>query len=224
MARIKELVEEFKLVFTGRGGFIDTVLPPLLFLIVNAIFGFTAAMWASLGLGAALTFIRLIRKQSWTYALGGIGGAGLAVGLVLLFERSEVYFLPTLVSSAFTVIALLVSLLLKKALAAYSSHISRGWPIEWYWHERVYPAYKEVTVGWLLYSVVKLVFQVVFFMQGELSSLTWLNTLLGWPALVLVLAGSYVYGLKRLSALKGPSVEEFIAQKEPPWEGQQRGF
>ncbi len=61
MARIKELVEEFRLVFTGRGGFIDTVLPPLLFLIVNAIFGFTAAMWASLGLGAALTFIRLIR-------------------------------------------------------------------------------------------------------------------------------------------------------------------
>jgi hypothetical protein len=35
---------------------------------------------------------------------------------------------------------------------------------------------------------------------------------------------SYLYGTWRLRNLGGPSVEEFQAGEEPPWESQRRGF
>jgi hypothetical protein len=47
---------------------------------------------------------------------------------------------------------------------------------------------------------------------------------MGWPATILLLAVSYLYGTWRLRNLEGPSVEEFREETEPPWEGQQRGF
>ena len=224
MSRIKELVEEFRLVFSGRGSILDSVLPAIIFLVVNTVSGFQAAMWSSMIVGFILMVTRLITGQSWKYALGGIAGAGVAIGLVLILERSEAYFLPTLVSSGLTVFVLAGSLIFKRALAAYSSHITRGWELQWYWHEKVYPAYREVTLFWLLYSLGKLIFQIYFYIRGEIDTLTWLNTLLGWPALILILAGSYLFGLWRLKELHGPSVEEFMDNKQPPWQSQQRGF
>lgn len=51
-----------------------------------------------------------------------------------------------------------------------------------------------------------------------------LNLLTGWPAIVLLLIVTYVYGIWRLQNLGGPSVEEFKAGAPPPWQGQKKGF
>ena len=51
-----------------------------------------------------------------------------------------------------------------------------------------------------------------------------IQVLTGWPGTALILMLSYVYGIWRLKKLGGPSVLEFIDGKEPPWEGQKRGF
>jgi hypothetical protein len=51
-----------------------------------------------------------------------------------------------------------------------------------------------------------------------------LNILLGWPATILLLVVSYLYGTWRLQNLSGPSVEEFEQGAKPPWDGQRRGF
>ncbi|MBN1859682.1 hypothetical protein JW848_10850 [Candidatus Bipolaricaulota bacterium] len=48
--------------------------------------------------------------------------------------------------------------------------------------------------------------------------------MLGWPAIILLLAATYLYGLWRLRTLGGPSVEEFKAGAPEPWSGQQKGF
>ena len=41
--KARELLEEFRAV-TGKVGLLDTILPPILFLLLNGLAGFTAAM------------------------------------------------------------------------------------------------------------------------------------------------------------------------------------
>ena len=51
-----ELLEEIRTVFTGRNSFFDAILPPIIFLLINGLVGFQAAMWSALLLSAAMLF------------------------------------------------------------------------------------------------------------------------------------------------------------------------
>jgi hypothetical protein len=221
--KVRELLEEFRLVL-GKGGLLDAILPPVIFLIVNSIFGFQAAMWTTLGLAGVIAGLRLWRGQSLLYALGGIGSVGLAIGIVWFLGRAEGYFLPNLVSGALTLALSLISLILRRPLVAWTSFIARRWPMEWYWHPKVRPAYSEVTLVWTVFFAARLLWQYSLYLAQETSQLAFVNALTGWPALIVLLVFSYLYGVWRLQNLKGPSVEEFRKQTPPPWEGQKRGF
>jgi len=165
-----------------------------------------------------------LRHDPLRYALGGLAGVALASLVALGLSRGEGYFLPGMVSGAATSMACLASVLLCRPLAAWSSHLARRWPIEWYWHPKVRPAYSEVTLLWFSFFLVRFVIQVVLFLRGSTLALGTSNLVLGWPSIVLLLAASYLYGLRRLRALGGPSVEEFRDHTPPPWSSQTRGF
>jgi hypothetical protein len=220
----REISGEFRDVVLGRGGVVDAVLPPVLFVIVQALWGFQAAMWSALGLALALGVVRVVRGQNVLYALGGAGGVLLAIGLTRLLGGNENFFLPGLLTSALTIFLCFVSVIAKRPLVAWTSFIARRWPREWYWHPRVRPAYAEVTIIWGVYFALRFVAQFFFFQGGAVGRLAWLNLILGWPATVVLLIGSYIYGTWRLRALEGPSVDEFTSNAEPPWESQRRGF
>jgi hypothetical protein len=221
--KARELLEEFRAV-TGKVGLLDTILPPVLFLLLNGLAGFTAAMIGALGLSLVIAVLRLRRGQSLLYALAGLGSVGLAIAFALLLGRSEGFFLPGIVNGGLTVALALVSLLIRKPMVAWTSYLARRWPLEWYWHERVRPAYTEVTLAWLLYFAAKLFWQVSLFQGNAVDELALVNTLTGWPATIILLILSYLYGTWRLARLGGPSVEEFRNGVPAPWSGQRRGF
>jgi len=219
----RELLDEFQLVL-GTGSLLDAILPPVIFLLTSGLLGFQAAMWISLGLAVLIAGLRLWRGQSLLYALAGIGSVGLAILIVWLLGRAEGYFLPNLVSGGMTFALALVSLLIRRPFVAWTSFIARRWPLEWYWHPRVRPAYSEVTIIWALFFAARLLWQLSLFQERAADQLAFVNALLGWPALILLLVFSYLYGTWRLGNLSGPSVEEFKNQTPPPWQGQKRGF
>jgi hypothetical protein len=128
-------------------------------------------------------------------------------------------FLSDLLNSLIFVVLSFFSLIIGRPLVAYTSALARQWPLQWYWHPQIRPAYKEVTFFWLIYFSIKLVVQWRF-----INQLGVINFLLGWPSLIVLLVFSYLYGQKRLKDLQGPSVEEFKKQQKPPWKGQQKGF
>jgi len=107
--KARELLEEFRAV-AGKVGLLDTILPPILFLLLNRLAGFTAAMIGALGLSVLIALLRLRRGQSLLYALAGMGSVGLAIALALLLGRSEGFFLPGIVNGGLTVALALVSL------------------------------------------------------------------------------------------------------------------
>jgi hypothetical protein len=223
-SKVRELAEEFRLVFTGRSNLIDSIVPPVIFLIVNALLGFEYAMWSSLAIALLITVFRLSKRQPLRYALGGIGGVVLAILVAQLLGRAEGYFLPGIITGGLTVIGCLVSVIAGRPLVAWTSYIARRWPLDWYWHPKVRPAYNEVTLAWAVFFAIRLGLQWSLFQEQAAGLLGIIQVVTGWPATIALLVISYLYGTWRLRNLKGPSVEEFRADVEPPWTGQRRGF
>lgn len=224
MDKVREILEELRMVLSGRSSFLDSLLPPVFFVLLNAIWGMQVAIWASLGLAVVIAIYRLLRRQSLLYALGGAGAVALAAAVAYLLGRAEGFFLPTIVSGAFTVLLCLVSALIGRPVVAFTSFVARRWPLNWYWHPRVRPAYSEVTWMWVVFFGLRLLLQFNLFQEAEASLLGIVQFLTGWPATIVLLIASYLYGTWRLRNLGGPSVEEFRSGAEPPWSGQQRGF
>jgi predicted membrane protein len=224
MDKLSEILEELRLVLAGRSNILDSILPPLLFVLLNAIWGMQVAIWASLGLAVAIAILRLLKRQTLLYALGGAGGVALAAAIAYLLGRAEGFFLPTMISGGVTVLLCLVSVLVGRPLVAVTSFVARRWPLNWYWHPKVRPAYSEVTWLWVIFFGLRLLLQFNLFQDAATSLLGIVQLLTGWPATITLLIISYLYGTWRLRNLRGPSVEEFKSGAEPPWEGQQRGF
>ena len=217
-----EIWDELRSVLSGKT--IDALLPPILYAVVNAIFGLGTAVITALAAALILFFYRIMRKQAWTYALGGMLAVVLAAGLAWLTRNAASYFFPAMVGSGLLLVGSVLTVVIGKPLAAWASHLTRGWTLDWFWRRDVKPAYVEVTLLWVLFFGARLILQFLLFQRGDAATLAWANTLLGWPVTIIVLVLSYVYGIWRLRRLGGPGVDEFIEGVEPPWKGQTKGF
>lgn len=222
--RLRELTEEFRTVVVQRSNIVDAIIPPVAFLLLNAFVGLQVAMWGSLGIAIALTTLRLIMGRPVGYALGGLGATLLAILTAQVSSSAEGYFLPSLINDGLVILTCLLSVIVQRPLVALTSHLARQWPLEWYWHSKVRPAYSEVTLAWAIFFSLRLALKWFLFQAVEATILGILNVIMGWPATIVLLVLSYLYGTWRLQSLSGPSVDEFEKNADPPWEGQQRGF
>lgn len=222
MNKGKEVLEELTSVLSGKT--LDAIVPPLVFVIVNSMFGLTSAIIIALILSSTVGIYRLIRKQSGIYALGGSLGILLAGGFAFLADNASNYFLPGIITNAFVLLLSIVTLIIDKPLAAYASHLTRGWKLDWFWRKDVKPAYREVTIMWSLFFLIRTIIQVTLFLSDNVDALVWANTLLGLPVTIAVLILSYIYGIWRLRNLKGPGIDEYLENKTAPFRGQTRGF
>jgi hypothetical protein len=192
--------------------------------LVNNARGLETAAISAVIFALLIGLIRLLRKETISYAFGGLAMVILAATLAFLTRDATNYFIPAIASSALLLTASLVSLLAGKPLAAWASHLTRGWPLDWFWRSDVKPAYLEVTWFWSLILLGRLAIQVLLYLAGDAARLAWANVLLGWPITIPILIFTYIYGLWRLRRLDGPGVDEYRENKEPPWQGQTRGF
>lgn len=222
---LRELADEFRLVLGKRAGILDAALPPLFFLIANLLFGLNLALLTAVLTALGFVFLRAFKRQPLGGALLGLGLSLLTAWLTSRSGRAQDAFLPDLANALLTTGGLALSILIKRPAVAFTSALTRGWPLGWYWHPRVRPAYAWVTGMWVVFFGVKTVVQYALFQRGDMFiQLSYFNFFSGWPALILLLAASYLSGQSILRRLHGPSVEEFRANLPPPWKGQTRGF
>ncbi len=223
-SKSRELLEELRTVFSGRNSFLDTILPPIIFLAINGLINFQAATWSALVLSVVIAIFRLLHKQSLLYALGGVFSVAIAIGIAWFLGKSEGFFLPGLISGSMTLLLTIASLVIRRPMVAWTSYLARRWPLDWYWHPLVRPAYSEVTFAWTIFFAARLFLQFSLFKNQNINSLAITNFITGWPATILLLIFSYLYGTWRLAQLRGPSVEEFRNDTPTPWKSQRRGF
>ena len=123
--RLGEIWEELQTVFSGGIRWVDSVLPALIFVILNTIVGFEVALWGSLGIALLFVGFRLLRRQPLRYAIGGLGGVVLAVIMARFVGGAEGYFLPGIVTGVFTSFLCLGSVLVRRPLVAWTSYFTR---------------------------------------------------------------------------------------------------
>lgn len=223
MDDIKEgLISDLKSIFFNKT--FDAVLPPLIFAFSNNFFGLQIGVLLAVFTAVINLIRRLLTKNNFLYSLGGLAGVLFASGFAYLTDNASNYFIPALSSSLFWLLTSGLSLLLGKPLAAWASHLSRGWPLNWFWRDDIKPAYREVTIFWFLFFALRLIIQLNLYFNNLVLNLAWFNLIFGWPAIISILILSYIYGVWRLRNLGGPGVEEFKEGKKPPWEGQKKGF
>ena len=221
---LRELIDEFEIVSSGKSRFVDTFIPPIIFLVLNRFGELDTALMGALVVSILLLSLRVIRKQSIKFSIGGIGGVLLAVLITMILGREESFFLPGIITGFIFMMISLISLIVKRPFMAWTSYFARRWPLDWYWHPKVRPAYNEVTTMWLAFFAIRLLIQADLFIRGSVEALGITQLLTGWPATLLLLVVSYWYGIWRLQQLEGPSVVEYKMGVEPPWVGQKRGF
>lgn len=218
----KDITDELKVFI--KGNTFDAVIPPLIFIFIQNSFALITAISISLTLAFMLFLYRIYGKQKWQYSIGGLIGVFIASGFAFIAGNAKDYFLPELISGLFFSLLSLLTLIIKKPLAAWTSHLTRGWKREWYWRSDIRPAYQEVTVFWTIFLFLRLLALTYVYLNGNTFSLFLSNLILGFPTTLLVLIITYIYGIWRLSKLKGPSIDEFTNLTPPPWKGQKKGF
>lgn len=187
----------------------DTVLPPLVFVTANAVLGLVVAALAALTLAAGAVLYRLWRRQRLMYALSGLGGVALAVGFALVSGTASGFFVPGILTSGLAGLAYLVSVFVRRPLVAVLSAAIYRWPLDWYWHPKVRPAYSEITLGWAALYLAKAALQVVLVRREAVGWLAAARIATGWPAFALLILVTYAYVNRRLAHLGGPSVDQW---------------
>ena len=224
MRTLREFGEEIRVLIVGRGHLADVLIPALAFPISNTLLGFQAAMWTSLATTVVIGAVRLFRGERLRYVLGGVAGIVGAVVIAELAGQGTAYFLPGMITGGLTTLACPTSVLAHRPLAALISFAARHWPLEWYLHPRVRPAYNEVTLIWGVLLAIRLAIYCIFYQREDVNTLVALDFISGWPGTVALLVSSYLYCTWRLRKLGAPSVAEFKKGNVPPYNGKRKGF
>ncbi|QSX09460.1 DUF3159 domain-containing protein [Alkalibacter rhizosphaerae] len=218
----KEIKEELQLLLKGKT--LDALIPPFVYVVANGFFDLKIAAALAIGSALALMIIRWKSKKTLKYAFFGLLGVLIAAAFAILSDNAVNYFLPNLLTNLGLVVITTFSLVIRKPLAAWVSHISRGWELAWFWRPDIRPAYTEVTIFWLSFFCIRAVLQFLVLIEANIALLFLVNTLLGFPVTGVVVLISYVYGVWRLKKLGGPGIDEYRQNVPKPWKGQTRGF
>lgn len=219
---LRDVWDELKTILTGTT--LDAIVPIVLFLLLQSMVELGIATLVAVLVSLGFFLLRLIQKRLWSYALFGFLSVVIA-GLFSLFSaRAANFFLPDLISTGFLFLVSFILLFTASPVAIWMSHLTRNWPLAWYRRTDVLPAYRLVSVLLTIYFGFRLVILLVLYFIDLPTVLGLVSTLSGTPLLLIVLIIGYILGIQKLKALKGPSVEEFLNQKQPPYEGQKKGF
>lgn len=222
--KAREIKEEFDQVVKGRGHFLEAALPLLVFIVLSSFWRADVASGAAVLLALFYVAQNLRKRKSPLYSLGGLAALTLGIAAFVVSGRAGDVLLSSILSNILLLGLCLLSVLVKRPLVAWTSYLARHYPLSWYWHANVRPAYSEVTLLWGLFFGMRFLLQVLLLRSGKDALLFAFSILSGWPAIIGLLVVSYLYGIWRLRNLQGPSAEEYRRGDPPPWKGQQRGF
>ncbi len=191
----------------GKRGLVDSGLPAVVFVFVNAVVtaaadrdaGLRAALGAAIATGLAVVALRLLRKEPLQQAVSGFLGLAVAVFFAARSGEARDFFLPGIYVNVAYGLAFLVSAVVGRPLVGVIYAAVDGLDASWRDDRRLRRAFGVATVGWTLVFVSRAVVQTVFYNLDRTGLLATSKLLMGWPLTILAVAGTVAY-VKRARA------------------------
>jgi Protein of unknown function (DUF3159) len=190
----------------GPRGLLDSGLPAIIFVIVNATSGLTPAIIAALALGVLLVAIRLARREPIQQAISGFFGLGIAAFVASRTHSAEGFFLPGILYQAALALAAVISLAVRRPYIGYVMAALDPRYAHWRHEPALLRAMDLATVIWGLVFLLRAIVQGLLYLAHHPGWLAFVKIVMGWPLFAAALAVSYALARRALPAARGEIV------------------
>lgn len=173
----------------GVRGLVESILPSFVFLVVYLVTK-DVLLSALIPVGVAVVFIvvRVITKLPVAPAVTGAVGVGITAALAILTGRAENNFVLGILTNAGYLVAMLVSLVVRRPLIGVIVGLLMGErAANWRQEPRRYRVLTLVTWIWVALFAIRLVVEVPLYLASNVAGLAIAKLILGVPLYAVVL-------------------------------------
>jgi hypothetical protein len=185
----------------GKRGLVDSGLPALVFVTVNALVDIGAshsvalrsAMVAAVASGVFIIGLRLVRRETVQQALSGFVGLAIAVFFAARSGQARDFFKPGIYINAGYCLLFLGSAVIGRPLVGAIYSAVDGLGDTWRTVRRLRRVFTVATIGWALVFALRAVVQVLFYNANRPGLLAISKLAMGWPVTVAAVALTVAY-------------------------------
>ena len=203
----------------GWRGLVDSGLPVVVFVGVNAAAGLTAAIWAALGVGVLLFVLRLVRKQTVQQAVSGFFGVAVAAFIAARTGEAKGFFLLGIWASFLYAGVFRVSVLARWPLVGVIwEYVDGAGDRAWRRDRRLMRVYTLCTLVWVAVFLSRGLVQRYLYDEDQTGWLAVARLGMGYPLTIGALAISVlaVRRVRRAGGADTSSADEAAEQLHLP--------
>jgi hypothetical protein len=173
----------------GLGGLVASVVPVIVFVLLNAVAEYIVALWAALASAVVIAVVRLVRRERLQPAVSGAIGVGVCAFIAYRVGEAKGFFLLGIWASLVYAALFAVSLLVRYPLVGVIWHGLRGDGQQgWRADRRIVRGYDVATLIWVLVFVARFVVQRWLYDNDETTALGIARLAMGLPLTVVATA------------------------------------
>ena len=195
--------------FTTQG-IVDSLIGPLLFLVLYRTAGLDAALIGAGAAALALLGWRKLRGQDATTAWYGVWGVAIGAALAKATGSGDGYFLPKVLSNAVYGLGLLGSVVIGKPLIGVAWAFFHRQPLAWGYRPEVRRVFAALTLMWASAHFLRVAVYGLLIADDEdrTGSLAAVSVALGLPLTGTLLAITFIVIKRSLGPLARPPSPE----------------
>jgi hypothetical protein len=180
----------------GVRGLVESILPSFAFLIVflateGRMEDRDQLLWSTLvplAISVVFVVIRIVQRAPVTPAVTGAVGVGITAFLAIASNNANNNFIPGILINAALLVAMLVSLVIRKPLIGFIVGVLLGERAEgWQQKRRARRVLTSATWLWVALFAIRLIVEVPLYLADETAALGTAKLILGVPFYALVL-------------------------------------
>lgn len=175
----------------GPRGLVDSGLPAIVFVVVNAVGGLTPAIAAAVAVGLVLVGVRLYRKETLQQAIAGFFGLALAAFVAYRTGEASGFFLPGILYQAVLAVVAVISLAVGRPYVGYLLAALDPKYAHWRSSRPLRRAMSIATVLWGGIFAARTVVQGLLYLNDRVGWLATAKIAMGWPLFAVGIAVTY---------------------------------